>query len=90
MPKEDLGLEVVSFSQNNSEMTLLQIFTVYTQEMKLIENLNDFTAKNSFNMEIEIPPRQLISKVFKVNLRKKILQGDCKKTFKINFKLTNL
>jgi hypothetical protein len=59
-------------------MTLLQIFSAQTHGLHLIENVEDFTNSNKFKMEVEIPPKEIISKVFKVDLKKKILKGDCK------------
>ena len=58
-------------------MTLLQMFSVNVNGMTLLENTEDFTDSNKFNMEVEIPPKELTSKVFKVDLKKKILKGDC-------------
>jgi hypothetical protein len=79
MEKEDLGLQLVSFSQNNPDMTFLQIFSVHSNGMSLSENYENFTLKDNYNLEIEIPPKSIVTKVFKVDLKKKIYVDDCKK-----------
>lgn len=75
--KDELGLELVSFWQSSSEQTLLQNFTVETEGLALLENVQDFTAKSRFRMEVEIPPEEVVTKAFKVDLKKKIIKGDC-------------
>lgn len=80
MCRDDWGLELVGFSQDSPDLNLLQIFSVETDGLSLLENAEDFTTRNRFKMEVEIPPRQLVTKVFKVDLKRKILKGDCRRS----------
>ena len=88
--KEDLGIELFAFSQRDSEMTLLQIYNVNTNGMNLAENLESFTIRDQFQMEVEIPPNNLVTKVFKVDLKKKIYMDDCNKFYFLSISYTFL
>lgn len=76
--REDIGISLVSFYNSDSSKILSQHLNIQAKGYQIDDSDSSSFTRIKKNEEIIILPENSVTKIFKTNLKKKILYEDCK------------